>query len=607
MYSINHWSIQVFNYLYFFCLFQVCCPWLKDFVIKRSPVLDNRLDPKHNPKVHHPGGNTSDGSGDEDDGLEATFELSEEVTELLNPCDNPSAAKISDSHLNTSANSHEAMDVSEITNQLNTSLHIGNQSAAQTNVNDVTDTDHPMQLAVTSTPLRPSSMANPVDPPPTVVTNFNLSKMSDFGSLDFNVSSKSAVDSSSTTTNTTKSPVKKRQKTSKGSFKSNLSIPIGQSGRCAEPRRSNRSNTSSLNLHLSSDSDSTTFEPPKSPLSVLNVSSLPIANQSVPSASTSALTRPSPPTPALTRSKSRAKVMTSSKPKPSNPSPPIIVIPSDGEIQKNIGWKVSFSREEKQLIYDLNFSLKKMWNLKNLCWMNASLIGLLYTFKENNTMLEEAPPELPRRNWSFKDYLAELQHMQDNTTFDCRLMIKKILLEFSNANVGWEAGNDFVDNRLLEQQQQIETLFQIFGPNTQYDCPWDSLRPKIEWSVDTEVCPNQRCSRKAIGKTAKTRTDALITISSIPDGTDFSDKVSHDFGSVDPDSECAQYTCECGQGCKDEQLQNCPRLYICKETIRREMKGRVVDAKQGVIFSLPRIKYGANFTWVMIKLLLKSD
>ena len=314
-----------------------------------------------------------------------------------------------------------------------------------------------------------------------------------------------------------------------------------------------------------------------------------------------------PPTPAVTRSKSRAKVVTSSKPKPSNPSPPIIVIPSDGEIQKNIGWMVSFSREEKQLIYDLNFSLKKMWNLKNLCWMNASLIGLLYTFKENNTMLEEAPPELPRRNWSFKDYLAELQHMQDNTTFDCRLMIKKILLEFSNANVGWEAGNDFVDHRLLEQQQQIETLFQIFGPNTQYDCPWDSLRPKIEWSVDTEVCPNQRCSRKAIGKTAKTRTDALITISSIPDGTDFSDKVSHDFGSVDPDSECAQYTCECGQGCKDEQLQNCPRLYICKETIKREMKGRVVDAKQGVIFSLPRIKYGANFTWVMIKLLLKSD
>ena len=71
-------------------------------------------------------------------------------------------------------------------------------------------------------------------------------------------------------------------------------------------------------------------------------------------------------------------------------------------------------------------------------------------------------------------------------------MIKQILREFSGAQVGFGAGNDFVNQTLLDKQQDIETLFQIFSPNTNYDCPWDCLRPEIEWSVKTVIHLNMK-------------------------------------------------------------------------------------------------------------------
>ena len=607
------------------------CPYLKDFVQKRSPLLDTRLDPKVNPKVHHPGGNTSDGSDTEEDPREATFEFSEEVSQLLDPSDGNvrNAAPISenDSHLNTSTTSHEAaMDISGIANQLNTSLHIGNQSGVQTSVNDVTDTDQTMQLAVTSTPLRPSSVANPIIPPATLITNFNLSKLSDFGSIDFNPPTNSNDD--------TDSPIKKRQKTS--SFRTSVSIPIGDPGRCAEPRRSSRmsSSTSSFQLQLSSDSSQfessglSTMSKPQKPStaqqsqrpapptntasSTFNASSLQLhlssdssqlessglstvsqppqpSNQLVrtfqrPSTSTTAASSSSSkPSPALTRSRSRAVNNPEKNP--------------DWEILENIGRNAYFSGQEKQLVFDINFDLKKMWNEKNLCWMNTSLTGLLFTLKEVDVELEEAPPEIPRTLWTFNDYLAELAHMPFNTTYDSRLMIKQILREFSGAQVGFGAGNDFVNQTLLDKQQDIETLFQIFSPNTQYDCPWDCLRPEIEWSLTTSACPNTKCIRKEEDQSSVTRTDAVIALSTVPDGKEgFYEKVREEFDSQDVESICETHKCECGQDCA--KILECPRLYVCKEKIIRTKKARIVEAKNGIIFSLPR---GSNYKTMVIK------
>ena len=65
--NINN-GLKITDYIkekYFF--FQMFCPWLKKFVVKRSPVFDVRLDPKHNPKIHLPNHDKSDGSEDEDD------------------------------------------------------------------------------------------------------------------------------------------------------------------------------------------------------------------------------------------------------------------------------------------------------------------------------------------------------------------------------------------------------------------------------------------------------------------------------------------------------------------------------------------------------------
>ena len=222
-----------------------------------------------------------------------------------------------------------------------------------------------------------------------------------------------------------------------------------------------------------------------------------------------------------------------------------------------------------------------------------------------------------------------------NTTYDARLIIKQILAEFGGHAVGFTAGHDFVNIDLLTDQQVIETLFQLFlttvqqtaatqsvsaAPSTsvtstappEKNCPWDSLRPQIEWSLTMEACSNPKCSRNEKTTSTERRTENPFTLSTIPDGHQtFQDKVKRDFDNVDKETLCDNYTCDCGQNCKDlsdclqklcdcgKNCKDCIKKYQCKLPITRTKTARLLESKSGIIFSLPRVKYGANFTWVI--------
>ena len=316
------------------------------------------------------------------------MELNDQLVELFEPSFHNSTA--------TANESCEAMDISGMANQFNTSLQIGNQETSTQLMDSVKVDDQPMPPIATSTPLRPAAARNPAKPSDTEVHIFNLSKLSEFGSTEFDGSLKPVVENTSSSTTASVSLEKKRQKTSKG-FKASLSIPIGDSSSCSEPRRSSRVSTSSLNLHLSSDSSlSSTFEAPQPVSSKQNASS--ILSQSVTSSksnTTASVIKSSPaaPSPALTRSKSRV-VSTSSSGSNSKAAPPARSNAkpvkrsqsnrniSDSTILANIGMNAHFSEQEQQLLNDINFNAKKMWNEKNMCWMNASLTGVSYTLKE---------------------------------------------------------------------------------------------------------------------------------------------------------------------------------------------------------------------------------
>ena len=438
----------------------------------------------------------------------------------------------------------------------------------------------------------------------------------------------------------------KKQRT-RGLYKPKVLFPndVSSSSQSSEPRRSSRlTNESSLNLHLSMSSDESSDFSSRSqqPAAIQSVRTANITTPQVHSTtSVSFFPPPAPPpnpSPAVTRSRSTLASSSAPPAPPPNPSLALTQTGSnipDSTILANIGKNARFSEREKQLLYNINFDAKKMWNKKNLCWMNTSLTGVLYTLEQVDVVLP--PPILPRESWNFSDYMADLQGKPGNTTYDARLMIKQILAEFGEHAVGFTAGHDFVNANLLTDQQEIETLFQLFStivkqpastqsvesvttaerpaapqaPSTSVasaappvnNCPWDCLRPQIEWSLVTEACSNPKCSRKQKTTSIETRTENPFTLSTIPDGRQtFQDKVKMDFDNVDAETLCDNFTCDCGKNCKD--LKDCTKKYQCKRPITRTQSARLLESKSGIIFSLPRAKYDANFDWVIKYFLL---
>ena len=114
-------------------------------------------------------------------------------------------------------------------------------------------------------------------------------------------------------------------------------------------------------------------------------------------------------------------------------------------------------------------------------------------------------------------------------------------------------------------------------------------------------CYNPRCSKFKIKHrtvTSEVRTDPIITLTSLPDGKEYLDRKVNDEFFDQNEVDCGTITCECPNNCQTN-LSNCPKSHTCEWSVGRKKTGEIVDAKSGIIVSLPRARQKANYTWVI--------
>ena len=129
----------------------------------------------------------------------------------------------------------------------------------------------------------------------------------------------------------------------------------------------------------------------------------------------------------------------------------------------------------------------------------------------------------------------------------------------------------------------------------------------VEHTVLTANCEDLKCSRKKRTETMFQETVTNFTIARAPRDGEFLHHVFQEGLSETLPIPCRfPIECKCGKKCKNPKECN-KGFRECKKMIKRIKTTRILDPKNGIIVSLPRIESGKQHQWVSNQSKLTSN